>query len=247
MPGLIAIAQSTTTSVFNNAAVQNGELEAGIAAADVTRSMYKGSGKFEGKPHEKLRIVANLPWVASTIVFHFVLFGVIAPRTGLGQLFIDNATILAGRYTDGPAKVSVVSSAFLGTISGASVANTVSTGTLTIPNVKRLGYPGHFAGGVAAAAFVYAQVLLFVSETGFALWEFSYTATSCIIGVISLSAAMVGYRLVPMAALSRWLLAFAGLVFIAPSLQADLLAAIIASPVIISQIIAGRYVTPTAG
>ncbi|MEL6290029.1 MAG: TRAP transporter fused permease subunit, partial [Pseudomonadota bacterium] len=94
----------------------------------------------------------------STIVFHFVLFGVIAQRTGLGQLFIDNATILAGRYTGGPAKVSVVSSAFFGTISGSSVANTVSTGALTIPNMKRLGYPGHFAGGVEAAASAGGQI-----------------------------------------------------------------------------------------
>ncbi|OIQ41939.1 MAG: C4-dicarboxylate ABC transporter substrate-binding protein [Roseobacter sp. MedPE-SWde] len=60
VPGLIAIAQSTTASVFNNTAVQNGELEAGMAAADVTRSMFLGEGKFDGKPHEKLRIVANL-------------------------------------------------------------------------------------------------------------------------------------------------------------------------------------------
>jgi len=60
VPGLIAIAQSTTASVFNNAAVQNGELEMGMAAADVTRSMYLGEGKFDGKPHEKLRVVANL-------------------------------------------------------------------------------------------------------------------------------------------------------------------------------------------
>ena len=60
VPGLIAIAQSTTASVFNNAAVQNGELEAGLAAADVTRSMYLGEGKFKGKPHPKLRVVANL-------------------------------------------------------------------------------------------------------------------------------------------------------------------------------------------
>ncbi|WP_422040290.1 TRAP transporter permease [Roseibium sp.] len=97
-------------------------------------------------------------WVVSTIVFHFVLFGVIAQRTGLGQLFIDNATILAGRYTGGPAKVSVVSSAFFGTISGSSVANTVSTGSLTIPNMKRLGYPGHFAGGVEAAASAGGQI-----------------------------------------------------------------------------------------
>lgn len=97
-------------------------------------------------------------WVVSTIVFHFVLFGVIAQRTGLGQLFIDNATILAGQYTGGPAKVSVVSSAFFGTISGSSVANTVSTGSLTIPNMKRLGYPAHFAGGVEAAASAGGQI-----------------------------------------------------------------------------------------
>ena len=97
-------------------------------------------------------------WVVSTIVFHFVLFGVIAQRTGLGKLFIDNATILAGKYTGGPAKVSVVSSAFFGTISGSSVANTVSTGALTIPNMKRLGYPGRFAGGVEAAASAGGQI-----------------------------------------------------------------------------------------
>ena len=97
-------------------------------------------------------------WVVSTIVFHFVLFGVIAQRTGLGALFIDNATILAGRYTGGPAKVSVVSSAFFGTISGSSVANTVSTGALTIPNMTRLGYPAHFAGGVEAAASAGGQI-----------------------------------------------------------------------------------------
>ena len=60
VPGLIAIAQSTTASVFNNAAVQNGELEAGLAGAYSTRDMYFGTGKFEGKPHPKLRVIANL-------------------------------------------------------------------------------------------------------------------------------------------------------------------------------------------
>lgn len=60
VPGLIAIAQATTASVFNNAAVQNGELEAGMASADVTSAMFKGEGLFEGKPHGKLRVVANL-------------------------------------------------------------------------------------------------------------------------------------------------------------------------------------------
>ncbi|MHC8509447.1 MAG: TRAP transporter permease [Rhodospirillales bacterium] len=97
-------------------------------------------------------------WVVSTIVFHFVLFGVVAQRTGLGKLFIDNASILAGKYIGGPAKISVISSAFFGTISGSSVANTVSTGALTIPNMKRLGYPGHFAGGVEAASSAGGQI-----------------------------------------------------------------------------------------
>jgi TRAP transporter 4TM/12TM fusion protein len=97
-------------------------------------------------------------WVVSTVVFHFVLFGVVAQRMGLGQFFVDNAMLLAGRYTGGPAKVSVISSAFFGTISGSSIANTVSTGSLTIPNMKRLGYPGHFAGGVEAAASAGGQI-----------------------------------------------------------------------------------------
>lgn len=97
-------------------------------------------------------------WVVSTVVFHFVLFGVVAQRMGLGQFFVDNAMLVAGRYTGGPAKVSVVSSAFFGTISGSSIANTVSTGSLTIPNMKKLGYPGHFAGGVEAAASAGGQI-----------------------------------------------------------------------------------------
>ena len=97
-------------------------------------------------------------WVVSTVVFHFVLFGVVAQRMGLGQFFVDNAMILAGRYTGGPAKVSVVSSAFFGTISGSSIANTVSTGSLTIPNMKKMGYPAHFAGGVEAASSAGGQI-----------------------------------------------------------------------------------------
>jgi len=97
-------------------------------------------------------------WVASTIVFHFVLFGTVAQKMGLGKLFVDISTAIAGRYVGGPAKVSVVSSALLGTISGSSVANVVSTGSLTIPNMKRLGYPAHFAGGVEAAASAGGQV-----------------------------------------------------------------------------------------
>lgn len=96
--------------------------------------------------------------VMSTIVFHFVLFGVVATRMGLGQLFLDVAAALAGRYAGGPAKVSVLSSAMFGSISGSSVANTVTTGSLTIPAMKRIGYRPEFAGAVEAAASTGGQI-----------------------------------------------------------------------------------------
>ncbi len=96
--------------------------------------------------------------VVATFVFHFVLFGVLATRMGLGQFFIDIASIIAGRYPGGPAKVAVVSSAMFGSISGSSIANTVTTGSLTIPAMKRVGYKPHFAGAVEAAASAGGQI-----------------------------------------------------------------------------------------
>lgn len=96
--------------------------------------------------------------VISTYVFHFVLFGVMAQRIGLGQLFIDLATALTGRYSGGPAKVSVVSSALLGSISGSSIANTVTTGALTIPTMIKIGFQRHFAAAVEAASSTGGQI-----------------------------------------------------------------------------------------
>jgi TRAP transporter 4TM/12TM fusion protein len=96
--------------------------------------------------------------VIATYVFHFVLFGVMATRIGLGQLFIDLASAVAGRYAGGPAKVSVLSSALLGSISGSSIANTVTTGSLTIPAMVRVGYPRHFAAAVEAASSTGGQI-----------------------------------------------------------------------------------------
>ena len=84
-------------------------------------------------------------FVVATYVFHFVLFGMVAIRVGLGQLFIDVAHCIAGRYAGGPAKVSVLASGMMGMISGSSIANTVMTGSLTIPTMKRIGYKPHFA------------------------------------------------------------------------------------------------------
>ena len=90
--------------------------------------------------------------VMAQYVFLFILFGVLATRIGLGQLFIDMAMVIAGRYSGGPAKVAIFSSAFMGTISGSSIANTVTTGALTIPAMKRVGYPAHFAGEIGRAS-----------------------------------------------------------------------------------------------
>jgi TRAP transporter 4TM/12TM fusion protein len=96
--------------------------------------------------------------VVATYVFHFVLFGVLATRIGLGQLFLDAASSVAGKYAGGPAKVSVFGSAMFGMLSGSSVANAVTVGSLTIPAMIKVGYPRHFAGGVEAAASTGGQI-----------------------------------------------------------------------------------------
>lgn len=96
--------------------------------------------------------------VVATYVFHFVLFGVLATRIGLGQLFLDVASAVAGRYAGGPAKVSVFGSAMFGMLSGSSIANAVTVGSLTIPAMIRVGYPRHFAAGVEAASSTGGQI-----------------------------------------------------------------------------------------
>lgn len=96
--------------------------------------------------------------VVATYVFHFVLFGVLATRIGLGQLFLDVASAVAGRYAGGPAKVSVFGSAMFGTLSGSSVANAVTVGSLTIPAMIRVGYKREFAGAVEAASSTGGQI-----------------------------------------------------------------------------------------
>ncbi|MEP6791115.1 MAG: TRAP transporter fused permease subunit, partial [Ramlibacter sp.] len=96
--------------------------------------------------------------VVSTYVFHFVLFGVMATRIGLGQLFLDLAASVAGRYAGGPAKVSVFGSAMFGMLSGSSVANAVTVGSLTIPAMIRVGYRREFAAAVEAASSTGGQI-----------------------------------------------------------------------------------------
>jgi TRAP transporter 4TM/12TM fusion protein len=96
--------------------------------------------------------------VVATYVFHFVLFGVMATRIGLGQLFLDIASSIAGRFAGGPAKVSVFGSAMFGMLSGSSVANAVTVGSLTIPAMIRVGYKREFAGAVEAASSTGGQI-----------------------------------------------------------------------------------------
>jgi TRAP transporter 4TM/12TM fusion protein len=97
--------------------------------------------------------------VSATFIFLFLLFGSFLVKTGVGQYFNDLAVSIAGKRTGGPAKVAIFSSALQGTISGSSVANVVTSGSFTIPMMKKLGYKKEFAGGVEAAASTGGQLM----------------------------------------------------------------------------------------
>jgi TRAP transporter 4TM/12TM fusion protein len=120
----------------------------GYSVSRVVAHLYKGTEGIYGIP----------VGVVATFVFHFVLFGIMAQLTGLGQLFVNLATIAAGRFAGGPAKVSVVSSGLFGMISGSAIANTVTTGVMTIPLMKKVGFSPRFAGAVEASASCGGQV-----------------------------------------------------------------------------------------
>jgi len=98
-------------------------------------------------------------WVSSTFVFAFVLFGAIIEKTGAMDYFMKIAFSLVGNTRGGPAKVAVVSSAFMGTISGSGVANVVTTGSVTIPLMKRLGFKPEIAGAIETAASGNGQLM----------------------------------------------------------------------------------------
>ena len=97
--------------------------------------------------------------VCSTYIALFVIFGAFLEATGVANFFIDCANALVGWASGGPAKVAVVSSALCGMVSGSSVGNTVTTGSVTIPMMKKTGYPGEFAGAVEAAASTGGQIM----------------------------------------------------------------------------------------
>lgn len=98
-------------------------------------------------------------YVSSTYIFLFILFGAFLERAGMIRLFTDVALGLVGHKQGGPAKVAVISSALMGTISGSGVANVVTTGQFTIPLMKKFGYRPAFAGGVEATASMGGQIM----------------------------------------------------------------------------------------
>ena len=97
--------------------------------------------------------------VSAAYVLIFVLFGSFMERTGTGQLFMDFAMALTGHTAGGPGKVSVISSSLFGTISGSAVANVMVDGPISIPLMKRSGFPPHFAAGVEATASTGGQIM----------------------------------------------------------------------------------------
>jgi TRAP transporter 4TM/12TM fusion protein len=97
--------------------------------------------------------------VSATFVVLFIIFGAFLEKSGAGKFFIDLAIALTGRAVGGPAKAAVVASALMGTVSGSSVANTVTTGAFTIPLMKKVGYKPEFAGAVEPAASTGGQIM----------------------------------------------------------------------------------------
>ena len=97
--------------------------------------------------------------VCAKYIVVFIIFGAFLERTGIAAFFIDLANSLVGRFSGGPAKVAVISSALCGMVSGSSVGNTVTTGSVTIPMMKTTGYKPEFAGAVEAAASTGGQIM----------------------------------------------------------------------------------------
>jgi TRAP transporter 4TM/12TM fusion protein len=104
-------------------------------------------------------IFGTICTISSTYVFLFILFGAFLLKSGAGDFIIKVSQAVAGRRIGGPAKIAVVSSGFMGSVSGSAVANTVSTGSMTIPLMKRMGFTPAFAGGVEAAASTGGQLM----------------------------------------------------------------------------------------
>ena len=104
-------------------------------------------------------ILATPVNVCAKYIVVFIIFGAFLEKTGISEFFIALANAMTGRFAGGPAKVAVISSALCGMVSGSSVGNTVTTGSMTIPMMKKTGYDKNFAGAVEAAASTGGQIM----------------------------------------------------------------------------------------
>ena len=125
---------------------------------------YVKDGKMMGKIVHELfynenGIFSTPVNVCSKYIVVFIIFGAFLEKTGISTYFIELANGLTGKYAGGPAKVAVVSSALCGMVSGSSVGNTVTTGSITIPMMKKTGYDKNFSGAVEAAASTGGQIM----------------------------------------------------------------------------------------
>ena len=111
-------------------------------------------------------IYGSITGVSATFVALFVIFGAVMETTNTGRFFTDLASRMAGKSRGGPAKIAVISSGLFGSISGVAAANVYSTGTFTIPLMKRLGYRSSFAGAIEASASVGGMMMPPVNGRG---------------------------------------------------------------------------------
>ena len=127
--------------------------------------------------------------ISSTYVFLFIIFGAFLLRSGAGEFVINLARAVAGRLVGGPGIVAVIASGLTGTISGSAVANTASTGVITIPLMKRAGFRPKFAGGVEAAASTGGQLMPPIMGAGaFVMASFTQIPYETIVAVAALPA-----------------------------------------------------------
>ncbi|MEM1428736.1 MAG: TRAP transporter fused permease subunit [Pseudomonadota bacterium] len=144
------------------------------------RSIYNDEGIF-----------GTIARISSTTVFLFIIFGAFLVRSGAGEFVIALATAIAGRVRGGPGIVAVISSGLTGTISGSAVANTASTGVITIPLMKKAGFQPKFAGGVEAAASTGGQLMPPIMGAGaFVMATFTQISYEIIVVTAALPALM---------------------------------------------------------
>lgn len=134
-------------------------------------------------------VFGNIASISATYVFLFILFGAFLLRSGAGEFVIDLSRAVAGRMVGGPGLVAVISSGLTGTISGSAVANTASTGVITIPMMKRAGFPAKFAAAVEASASTGGQLMPPIMGAGaFVMASYTQIAYETIVAVAALPA-----------------------------------------------------------